>query len=305
MSDQIIEMNGICKNFGKQEVLKGMSLTVPKGSIYAFLGRNGEGKSTSIRLMLNLLTAEAGTVKIFGQDVQKHGEQIREQVGYVPETPHVYDWMTVEELVAFTSAFYNDWDRKRAEELIKSLDIPRKKKVQELSTGTKAKAGLLLALSHNPKLLILDDCTSGLDALVRREISEHIVTLVEDGACTIFFSSHIITELERVADRVGLLKGGSLSFEMPMEELKEKTRKIYISLDNSDPGDILNRYSSSILRMKRDREELTIITKEWNDEFVSALKGIKNRTFDVTPLDLEDIFVEYTREKNSNGTGIS
>lgn len=305
MSDQIIEMNGICKNFGKQEVLKGMSLAVPKGSIYAFLGRNGEGKSTSIRLMLNLLTAEAGTVKIFGQDVQKHGEQIRNQVGYVPETPHVYDWMTVEELVAFTSAFYNDWDRKRAEELIKSLDIPRKKKVQELSTGTKAKAGLLLALSHNPKLLILDDCTSGLDALVRREISEHIVTLVEDGACTIFFSSHIITELERVADRVGLLKGGSLSFEMPMEELKEKTKKIYICLDNSDPGDILNRYSSSILRMTRDREELTIITKEWNDELVSALKGIKNRTFDVTPLDLEDIFVEYTREKNSNGTGIS
>ncbi|MHC9541812.1 MAG: ABC transporter ATP-binding protein [Vulcanimicrobiota bacterium] len=305
MSDQIIEMNGISKSFGKQEVLKGMSLTVPKGSIYAFLGRNGEGKSTSIRLMLNLLTAEAGTIKIFGQDVQKHGEQIRDQVGYVPETPHVYDWMTVEELVAFTSAFYNDWDRKRAEELIKSLDIPRKKKVQELSTGTKAKAGLLLALSHNPKLLILDDCTSGLDALVRREISEHIVTLVEDGACTIFFSSHIITELERVADRVGLLKGGTLSFEMPMEELKEKTRKIYMCLDNSDPGDILNRYSSSILRMTRDREELTIITKEWNDELVSALKGIKNRTFDVTPLDLEDIFVEYTREKNSNGTGIS
>ncbi|MGV8125547.1 MAG: ABC transporter ATP-binding protein [Candidatus Xenobiia bacterium LiM19] len=305
MSDQIIEMSGICKNFGKQEVLKGMNLAVPKGSIYAFLGRNGEGKSTSIRLMLNLLTAEAGAIKVFGQDVQKHGEQIRNQVGYVPETPHVYDWMTVEELVAFTSAFYIDWDRKRAEELIKSLDIPRKKKVHELSTGTKAKVGLLLALSHNPKLLILDDCTSGLDALVRREISEHIVTLVEDCACTIFFSSHIITELERVADRVGLLKGGSLSFQMPMEELKEKTRKIYICLDNSDPGDILNRYSSSILRMTRDREELTIITKEWNDELVSALKGIKNRTFDVTPLDLEDIFVEYTREKNSNGTGIS
>jgi len=304
MSDQIIMMNGIHKSFGKQEVLKEMNLSVPEGSIYAFLGRNGEGKSTSIRLMLNLLTPEAGTVRVFGQDVQRHEEQIKNKVGYVPETPHVYDWMTVEELMAFTSAFYRDWDRQRADELVRSLDIPRKKKVNELSTGTKAKVGLLLALSHNPKLLILDDCTSGLDALVRREISEHIVTLVEDGACTIFFSSHIITELERVADRVGLLKGGSLSFEMTMEELKEKTKKIYICLDNSDPGDIPNLYSSSILRIKRDRDNLTIITKEWNEEFKSALKGIKHRTFEVTPLDLEDIFVEYTREK-SNGTDIS
>ncbi len=305
MSDQIIEMNGICKSFGKQHVLNGMSLTVPKGSIYAFLGRNGAGKSTSIKLMLNLLSPEAGTIKIFGSDTRKHGEHIRSQVGYVPETPHIYDWMTVEELVSFTSPFYKDWDKKRAEELIKSLDIPRKKRVQELSAGTKAKVGLLIALSHNPKLLILDDCTSGLDALVRREISEHIVTLVEDGECTIFFSSHIITELERVADRVGLLKGGSLSFELPMEDLKEKTKKLYICFDNSDPGDILNRYSSSILRMTRDKDELTVITREWNDELITALKGIKHKTFDVTPLDLEDIFVEYTREKNNNGTGIS
>jgi len=301
MDEQTIEMNGICKSFGRQEVLKGMSLTVPKGSIYAFLGRNGEGKSTTIRIMLNLLTAEAGTVKVLGRDVPLYGEQIRDQVGYVPETPHVYDWMTIDELIAFTSSFYRDWDGSRAEDLIKSLDIPRKKKVQELSTGTKAKVGLLLALSHHPKLLILDDCTSGLDALVRREISEHIVTLVEDGACTIFFSSHIITELERVADRVGLLKHGSLSFEMPMEDLKEKTKKIYMCLDGSDPGDIAARHASSILRVTRDRDELTIITREWKEELIEDLKGIGHKTFDVSPLDLEDIFVEYTREKNSNG----
>jgi len=299
MGDNVIEMKNVCKRFGRQEVLKNLKMTVPKGSIYAFLGRNGEGKSTSIRMMLNLLTPESGTVTVLGKDARKDTEHIKSRVGYVPEAPHVYDWMTVREIISFTSAFYGTWDRIRAAELVKSLALPMEKKIQELSTGTKAKVGLLLAMAHNPELLILDDCTSGLDAIVRREFSEHIVNLVADGACTVFFSSHIITELERVSDRVGLLKEGSLLFEIPLEDLKRNTRRITVSLDDSHGvPELLKPFDSAILRSSLENRELIIITREWNDALLSALKSLKSRAFDVSDLELEDIFVEFTRDKS-------
>ncbi len=299
MSDTVIEMKNVCKRFGRQDVLKNMSLTVPKGSIYAFLGRNGEGKSTSIRMMLNLLSPESGTIMVLGRDARKDTEFIKGRVGYVPEAPHVYDWMTVQEIIAFTSEFYGTWDRNRSAELVKSLALPLGKRIQELSTGTKAKVGLLLAMAHNPELLILDDCTSGLDALVRREFSEHIVNLVADGTCTVFFSSHIITELERVADRVGLLKEGSLLFEVPLEELKGNTRKISASLDDfQGVPELLKPFEPSILRSSLENRELTVITREWNDALVNALKSLNPKALDLSDLELEDIFVEYTRDRS-------
>ncbi|MDQ7826000.1 MAG: ABC transporter ATP-binding protein [Candidatus Eremiobacteraeota bacterium] len=301
MCDYAIEMNGVHKSYGKQKVLKDMSLHVPRGSIYAFLGRNGEGKSTSIRLMMNLLSPESGTVAILGKDSVKETEYIKSRVGYVPESPHIYDWMPVDALIAFTSRFYPDWDHDRASRLKQSLGIDGSKKVQELSLGTKAKVELLLALAHNPEILILDDCTSGLDALVRREFQEHIVSLVEDGRHTIFFSSHIITELERVADMVGLLRNGSLAFEMPLDELKGKVKKVFISLEEEVSDEALAPFSSSVLRVAREKNDLTIYTRDSHDGLLALLKGLKHKALDVQDMELEDIFVEYTREQGTAG----
>jgi ABC-2 type transport system ATP-binding protein len=296
MSDYVIDMKNVCKNYGKQKVLENLSLHVPRGSIYAFLGRNGEGKSTSIRLMLNLLSPEKGSIAILGKDSIRHTEYIKSRVGYVPESPHIYDWMCVDEIISFTSSFYGDWNHKKAEELKKSLGIDGSKRVQELSLGTKAKVELLLAMAHNPEILILDDCTSGLDALVRREFQEHIVALVEGGQHTIFFSSHIITELERVADMVGLLKNGSLAFEMPLEELKRKVKRIYMAPEEMISDEALARFSSCVLRIMREDKDLTIITKDSHEELLSMVRGVKHRALEVQDMELEDIFVEFTRE---------
>lgn len=300
MDEKLIEMTDVSKSYGKEPVLANMSLNVDKGSIYAFVGMNGAGKTTTIRLLMNMLTPDSGTIRIFGKDSLKDSEQIRSRIGYVPEHPHFYDWMKVDEIIAFTSRFYRTWTSATAEKLLKSLDIPKAKRISELSLGTRAKVGLLLALSHEPELLILDDSTSGLDATVRREFLEHIVSLVEDGTRTIFFSSHIITELERIADRVGLLKDGKLSFEMPVETVKQKVKKINILHDGEIPGEIWKKFDSSILRRETKEHETCIITKDWSDELKSALASQNPRTLDVTDLDLEDIFVEYTRGGRSS-----
>jgi ABC-2 type transport system ATP-binding protein len=302
MSDLAIEMKAINKSYGKQKVLTDLSLHVPRGSIYAFLGRNGEGKSTSIRLMLNLLAPDSGSIAVLGRDSIKDTDEIKSRVGYVPESPHIYDWMRVDEIISFTSKFYRDWDEKKAEELKKSLGIDGKKRVQELSLGTKAKVELLLAMAHNPEILILDDCTSGLDALVRREFQEHIVSIVEGGEHTIFFSSHIITELERVADMVGLLKNGSLALELPLEELKRKTKKIFIALEDEPDMGALAPFGSCVLRVSQENRDITIITKDSHEELLSMLKGLKHRSLDMMDMELEDIFVEFTREQSQAKT---
>ena len=299
MSDMVIEMEKVGKGFRRTAVLSELSMHVPRGSIYAFLGENGEGKTTTIRLMLNLLTPERGSVKVLGKDSVRDSEFIKSRVGYVPETPVLYDWMTVEETVRFTSRFYPDWNPKIAAGLLSSLNLPARKRVQELSQGTRAKVGLLLALSHEPEILILDDSTSGLDALVRREFLEHIVSLVEEGKKTIFFSSHIITELERVADWVGLLKGGKLSFEKPLEELKNHVKRLHMVTSADFPLELLQKHSGTILTHGKKDNEITIITKEWNNELLEELRKENPVTLDISDLELEDIFVEFTRPQKA------
>lgn len=302
MSRNVIEMNGIGKTYRKDPVLCNLSMNVPEGSIYAYLGKNGAGKTTTIQLLMNFLKSDRGTIKIFGKDSVKDSNFIRSKIGYVPEIPFLYDWMRIDEIIEFTSKFYKDWNHKRADELLLSLSLPPKKKIGELSLGTKAKLGLLLALSHDPKLLILDDSTSGLDVNVRREFLEHIVTLVEDQSHTIFFSSHIITELERVSDHVALLKDGSLAFEMPLEELKKKTKKILTVPSRPFPPDLLNKFENAILNCSEENNQIAIYTKDFNEELINVLKEQEPKALEIIDLELEDIFVQYTKEHISFGS---
>ena len=202
--EPIIRFKNVTKRFGKQTAVDNISYEVPRGVVFALLGENGAGKTTSIRTLLGLESPTSGTAEVLGLDSSKQGIEIRRRIGYVPEQPALYDWMTVGEIGWFTAGFYDDGFLPKFYELAKQFELPLKKKIKSLSKGMKAKVSLSLAMAHTPDLLILDEPTSGLDTLVRRSFLESMVDIAADNR-TVFLSSHQIPEVERVADIVAIV----------------------------------------------------------------------------------------------------
>jgi len=221
-----IELHGLAHAFGSNEVLKDVSMVVPEGSVYAFLGRNGAGKSTTIKLMLGLLERTAGTVKVLGLDPDVEGQVLMKYVGYVSEDLVLYDWMTAAELIELTASFYDCWDEELEKSLVRKLRIKLDRKYGKMSRGEQGRLKLLLALAHRPTLLVLDEPAAGLDAVVRREFLNELIELAAQEGRTIFISSHLIDEVERVADNVAILSQGRIVADCPVADLKHvaKTR---------------------------------------------------------------------------------
>jgi ABC-type multidrug transport system ATPase subunit len=208
--DPVIRFDQVTKCFGSQTALDRVSLTVPPGIVFALLGENGAGKTTAIRIMLGLLETDAGKSTVLGRDSLREGLEIRRRVGYVPERPTLYEWMTVLEIGWFTAGFYGERFLPRYRELVAQYKLPERRKLKSLSKGMRAKVALSLAMAHDPELLVLDEPTSGLDTLVRREFLENMVDLAAAGR-TVLLSSHQIGEVERVADIVAIIKDGKLA----------------------------------------------------------------------------------------------
>jgi ABC-2 type transport system ATP-binding protein len=206
-----IETVELTKRFGKQFAVDHLTMRVPEGSVFAFLGRNGAGKTTTIRIMLDLLDRTSGEARILGLDCVRESLEIKRRIGYVAEGQKMYDWMKVDEIIWFCKGFYPNWDDAFAAELKDKLELSGEKKVGELSRGTQAKLALLLAMSYHPELLILDEPTAGLDVVVRRDFLEGVIELIQEQGRTVFFSSHIVHEVERAAEMSygPLRRGGS------------------------------------------------------------------------------------------------
>jgi len=221
MTDTVIKTKNLSKCYGrKTDAVKGIDLNVPKGSVYAFLGRNGAGKSTTIRMLLGLLEQTSGDIEILGLDPAEKSLEIKDKTGYVGENQKMYDWMKIEEVIYFARSFHSNWDDSFCDELLVRFNLDKKVKLKNLSRGMYAQVALVLALSHHPELLIFDDPTSGLDTVVRREFTEEIIGVLHEQKCSVFFSTHLIPEVEHVADYVGIMNKGELVISMPVEELK-------------------------------------------------------------------------------------
>ncbi|MCX7918858.1 MAG: ABC transporter ATP-binding protein [bacterium] len=294
--DNIIQTQNLVRKFGKTVAVDHISLQVKKGSIYGFLGENGAGKTTTIKMMLGLLKPTDGTVEVLGYNPLKDSVAIKKRVGYVPEDQTMYSWMTVTEICKFTGSFYPTWNNKLAEDLLTRFDLPKSKKIKTLSRGMQAKVMLTLALAHEPELLILDDPTSGLDAIVRREFLESIVDLIEQEGRTVFFSSHIINEVERVADYIGIIHNGKLVIETELEQLKQQTKKLRLIFESNPPelGSVPN-----LLRVEKSAHELILTIADFNDRKLAELQNrFRAKSAEVIDMNLEDIFVEYCRKRN-------
>lgn len=297
-----IRIEKLTKSFRGQVAVDGLSLDVPEGSLFGLLGENGAGKTTTLQILLGLLGADGGKASVLGLDSSRMGTEIRRRVGYVPEQPALYDWMTVAEIGWFAAGFHPDARtgaaayQARYVELTDGFRLPPKQKIKMLSKGMRAKVSLALALASDPALLVLDEPTSGLDAMVRREFLESLVDLASTGR-TVLLSSHQIAEVERVASHVAMLHQGKLILAEPLDELKAKTFLLALTFTSRDhplgppanlPVELIDgadapRQAHWLVRA-RDRAAA---------ESVRSIPGVESLRVE-TP-SLEDLYIGYMR----------
>ncbi len=225
-STPVIELRDVRKRFGKKQVLNGVNLSVPPGQTFAFLGRNGAGKTTTIRTLLGLLKPDSGDVRVLGLDPLKDGVEIRRRIGYVAEDPVLFGWMRVRELIGFMKPFYPSWDDAWAKELAARFELPMETKFKHLSKGQGVRTALLLALAHRPELVVLDDPTLGLDPIMRKEFLRDLVTYLQGERVSVFFSSHLLYEIEPVADSVVILDRGKVVRQAETEQLRADVKRL-------------------------------------------------------------------------------
>ena len=207
-ADSVVSVNGLVRRFGGKVVLNDVSIFIPRGSVLGLVGENGAGKTTLIKHLLGILKPQAGTVRLFGLDPVADPVGVLSRVGYLSERRDLPGWMRVDEFMRYTQAFYPSWDEAYAETLLEQFQLDPAQRIKTLSQGQTAKAGLLAALAYRPELLILDEPSSGLDPVVRRDILEAIIRIVAEEGRTVLFSSHLLDEVERIADQVVMLQGG-------------------------------------------------------------------------------------------------
>lgn len=222
----IVDVRHLTRRFDGKSALDELSLTVPSGGVFGLIGGNGAGKTTLIRHMLGMLKVHSGSVRVFGLDPVANPVAVLSRIGYLSEDRDLPNWMRVQELMHYTQAFYPSWDAGFAEDLRQAFDLDPKAKVRTLSRGQRARAGLLIALAHRPELLVLDEPSSGLDPVVRRDILGSIIRTVADDGRTVFFSSHLLDEVERVADRVAIIHQGRILLTAAMDEIRESHRRM-------------------------------------------------------------------------------
>lgn len=224
MSESVIDVSALTRRFGATTALDSVSLSLPRGAVYGLVGENGAGKTTLIKHILGLLRAQSGSVRVFGLDPVTDPVGVLSRTGYLSEEHDLPGWMRVDELIRYSRAFYPAWDDAYTEELREAFALEPSATIKDLSKGEKARVGLLVALAYHPELLVLDEPSSGLDPVVRRDILDAIIRTIADQGRTVLFSSHLLDEVERVADHVTMLSHGNILLSAPLADIRESHR---------------------------------------------------------------------------------
>ncbi|HUP88755.1 MAG TPA: ABC transporter ATP-binding protein [Longimicrobiales bacterium] len=291
-----IEIRGLTYRPDKNFEIRDMNLNVPTGSIYGFLGPNGAGKSTTIRLMLAMAKPDSGDVTILGSPVPSEIASVLSRTGYVPERPHLYPSLTVDEAIRLHASFYPTWDAKWASSLHAQFGLPDRK-ISKLSKGETGKLMMLLALSQRPELLILDEPTDGLDPMIRRDVLTAVLDYVADTKATVFISSHLVHELERMCDWVGLLDHGRMVAELPIDDFKKGVKRLRLAdlsgMPSQLPFTVLSRSPNG------SNASETWVVRGWDDSMKGVFDAGGASLREVIDLDLEEVFVEFLRSSRT------
>jgi ABC-2 type transport system ATP-binding protein len=284
----VIAVDHLTRRFGAKVALDQVSLTVPRGAVFGLVGENGAGKTTLIRHVLGLLKAAAGSVRVFGLDPVADCVAVLGRVGYLSEENDLPGWMRVGELFRYTQAFYRAWDAAYAEELRQTFDLDPSARVKNLSKGQRARVGLVTALAHRPDLLVLDEPSSGLDPIVRRDILGAIIRTIAGQGRTVLFSSHLLDEVERVSDHVAMLHRGRVVFCAALDDLKETHHRLTLRFDTAQPRPPALR---GLLACEGSGQEWTAVCSGPLGELCEAAAGMGARVVDQGVPSLDEIFV--------------
>ncbi len=284
----VVAATDLSRRFGDKLALDNVTLYVPRGCAFGLVGENGAGKTTLIKHMLGLLRAESGTMRVFGRDPVADPVGVLGRIGYLSEQPDLPGWMRVGELLRYTQAFYRNWDAAYAERLREQFGLDPDQRVRTLSKGQRAKAGLLLAQAHKPELLLLDEPSSGLDPLVRRDILEAVIRTVAEEGRTVFFSSHLLEEIERISDHVAMLHEGKLVWCGSLEEIKAQHRRITLHFECAQPKPPIVDGALSVTGAGR---EWTVICNGRREDLPSLSARLGARIVDERTPSLNEIFM--------------
>jgi ABC-2 type transport system ATP-binding protein len=288
----IVETIDLRKRYEDVEALRGLSLHVPPGSLFGFLGRNGAGKTTAIKVLLGMTRPTSGQARVFGLDAGRSDAsvEIRRRTGFVSEEKDLYDAMTVAEIIRFTAAFYPRWRADLERRYLASFDLPLERKVKALSRGMRTKLALLLALSRGADLLVLDEPTAGLDPAVTEEVLQALVRHVASQEMTVFFSSHQIAEVEQIADRVAIVDRGRVVVSGALDDLRENYRRIQLVFDGEAPQREFR--APGVERVRREGRVLSVLSSLGAERIVDEARALSPLSVDVTPVTLKEIFLE-------------
>ena len=294
-NDAVIVTHGLTKSYGRTEAVRGLSLSVGRNRITAFLGRNGAGKSTTIKMLLGMIRPTAGDGTVLGKQITNTKEncEARRRLGYVAEDKPLYGYMTVEQTIRFASSFYSDWRTDVEKELLQDYELPLNRKVKQLSKGMRTKLALLLAFARHPELLILDEPSEGLDPVGIERLLQTLVAQSAEGV-TIFFSSHQIAEVERVADHICIIEKGCLLVDAPLDQLREFYRRI--DLVFSFPVPQSEFLISGVESIRTSGHQMRLFASRNAERVIERAHNLNAVSVEVAPVGLREIFLETVKE---------
>ena len=288
----VIATHGLTKYYGPHCALNNLDLRIAAGTVYGLLGRNGAGKTTTIKMLLGMAHPSYGRAEVLGEDPREMQPETRARIAYLAEGHPLYRWMTIRQAVDFSRAFYPRWNQRLLEQILDHFELLPKRRIRKMSRGQQAQVALALAVATDPEVLILDDPTLGLDTVVRRDFLESLIQIIQRRGRTILFSSHILGDVERVADRIGILVDGVLRVDCPTDHFKQSVRKVLLEFEGEPPE---LPPCPRLVNSRQVGRRLELVVVNYNGEHQLLFDSLKPRTVEVVDFNLEDAFIEYTR----------
>jgi len=297
MTEVVVDVKNLSRSFGKTKALENINFAAGRGKVYGLVGANGAGKTTLIKHLLGLLRAQSGSVRIFSEDPVKEPESVLKHIGYLSEERDIPDWMTIEELMRYTNAYHSGWDQVYADELLNTFSLDQAKKISTLSRGMRAQVALIAAVAHRPDLLILDEPSSGLDAVVRKDILNAVVRTISEEGRTVIFSSHLLEEVERLSDHVVMIHQGRICLDSSIESINNSHHYStfrFKETQNSIP------HLENVESISGDGRFWSAIHHELPEAFKVSVEKLGGELIESRNATLEEVFVSRVGRDTAN-----
>ncbi len=292
MSEYALSLAGVHKRFKSNHVLRGIDLSLPVGTIVGLMGKNGAGKSTMIKCLLGLLKTDAGTATVFDDNSWDLTAKSKQRIGYVPQTITGFAWMKVETLLSYTGAFYDVWNKEKVKSLLLEWDLNPQARISHLSEGEKQKLSIIQALGHEPDLFIFDEPVAALDPSARRKFLKELIDLNMNENRSMLFSTHIASDLERIAADIAILKDGVIAYMCDLSTLQERIRRLHIRSNKDLPESLP---IPGAIHSTVNRNSATVTVDGLPDDYVAKLRSDLSADISIEQLNLEEIFLEVNR----------